>query len=153
MGAARLSSAFLCSACRAGLVMLSALGGMQCCNRGWSHADTSKHLKSNQSRIQLHAAHADVMKFKKHPATGAPLTLRELVQLTWHKNSDGEYHCPVMNKVFTEHTHIVAVRTAGNKGNVYCWEAVEELNIKPKNWKDLITGMRRGGQASSAARG
>jgi len=24
-------------------------------------------------------------------------------------------------------------------GNVYCWEAVEELNIKAKDWKDLLT--------------
>eukprot|EP00955_Chlamydomonas_euryale_P032249 338114-Chlamydomonas_euryale.AAC.1 len=39
-------------------------------------------------------------------------------------------------QVFTEHTHIVAVRPTGN---VYCWEAVEELNVKPKNWRDLLT--------------
>jgi len=38
--------------------------------------------------------------------------------------------------VFTEHTHIVAVRPSGN---VYAWDAVEQLNIKPKNWKDLLT--------------
>ena len=37
--------------------------------------------------------------------------------------------------MFTPHTHIVAVRTSGN---VYCYEALEELCIKPKNWKDLI---------------
>lgn len=23
-------------------------------------------------------------------------------------------------------------------GNVFCWEAIEQLNIKPKNWKDLV---------------
>ena len=39
-------------------------------------------------------------------------------------------------QVFTEHTHIVAIKTSGN---VYCWEAVEELNIKPRNWVDLLT--------------
>lgn len=38
-------------------------------------------------------------------------------------------------QVFTPHTHIVAVKTTGN---VYCYEAIEELCIKPKNWKDLI---------------
>jgi peptidyl-prolyl cis-trans isomerase-like protein 2 len=48
----------------------------------------------------------------------------------------GEFHCPVMNKVFTEHTHIVAIKTTGN---VFCWEAVEELNVKAKNWKELLT--------------
>ncbi|BDA49532.1 Peptidyl-prolyl cis-trans isomerase-like 2 [Coccomyxa sp. Obi] len=76
-----------------------------------------------------------VMKFKKHPVTGDPLSLKDVVKLNFHKNSDGEYMCPVLNKVFTEHTHIVAIRTTGN---VYCWEAVEELNIKPKYWKDLL---------------
>lgn len=39
-------------------------------------------------------------------------------------------------KVFTDHTHIVAVKTTGN---VYAWEAVEELNVKAKNWKDLMS--------------
>ena len=34
--------------------------------------------------------------------------------------------------MFTESTHIVAVKPSGN---VYCYQAVEELNIKPKNWK------------------
>ena len=33
--------------------------------------------------------------------------------------SAGEYHCPVLNKVFTEFTHIVAVKTTGN---VFCFE-------------------------------
>ena len=40
------------------------------------------------------------------------------------------------SQVFTEHTHIVAIKATGN---VYCWEAVDELNIKAKNWKDLLT--------------
>ncbi len=39
-------------------------------------------------------------------------------------------------KVFSEHTHIVAVKPTGN---VYSWDAVNELNIKPKSWKDLLT--------------
>lgn len=95
------------------------------------------HAPAPSSSTSRTRPHADVMKFKRHPASGAPLSLKDLVKLTWHKNADGEYHCPVMNKVFTEHTHIVAVRTTGN---VYCWEAVDELCVKPKSWKDLITG-------------
>lgn len=43
--------------------------------------------------------------------------------------------CPA--QVFTEHTHIVAVKPSGN---VYCWEAVEQLCLKPKNLRDLLTG-------------
>eukprot|EP00198_Chlamydomonas_reinhardtii_P009039 XP_001698376.1 peptidyl-prolyl cis-trans isomerase, cyclophilin-type [Chlamydomonas reinhardtii] len=77
-----------------------------------------------------------IMKFKKHPVSGEPLALKDLTRLNFSKNGDGEWNCPVMGKVFTEHTHIVAIKTTGN---VYCWEAVEELNVKPKNWKDLLT--------------
>jgi peptidyl-prolyl cis-trans isomerase-like 2 len=37
---------------------------------------------------------------------------------------------------FTDNSHVVAIRPSGN---VYAWEAVEELNIKQKNWIDLLT--------------
>ncbi|PRW20338.1 peptidyl-prolyl cis-trans isomerase CYP65 [Chlorella sorokiniana] len=77
-----------------------------------------------------------IQKFKKHPVTGAPLALADLIRLNFHKNAAGEYECPVLNKVFTEHTHIVAVKPTGN---VYCWEAVDELCLKPKNMRDLLT--------------
>ncbi|CAI8588990.1 unnamed protein product [Vicia faba] len=77
-----------------------------------------------------------IVKYGKHPVTGAPLKQQDLIPLTFHKNSEGEYHCPVLNKVFTEFTHIVAVKTTGN---VFCYEAVKELNIKTKNWKELLT--------------
>ena len=72
----------------------------------------------------------------KHPVTGEPLQLKDLTKLTFHKNSEGDYECPVLNKVFTDSTHIVAVKTTGN---VYCYQAIDELCVKPKNWKDLIT--------------
>ncbi|XP_050388092.1 peptidyl-prolyl cis-trans isomerase CYP65 [Argentina anserina] len=77
-----------------------------------------------------------IRKFGKHPVTGAPLKQEDLIPLTFHKNSDGEFQCPVLNKVFTEYTHIVAVKTTGN---VFCYEAIKELNIKTKNWKELLT--------------
>ena len=82
-----------------------------------------------------------IKKHHKHPVTGAPLELKDLTRLVWHKNADGEYHCPVLNKVFTESTHIVAVKPSGN---VYCYQAVQELNIKPKNWKCVRGGQRFG---------
>lgn len=59
-----------------------------------------------------------------------------LIALNFHKNSDDEYDCPVLFKNFTKNSHIVAVATTGN---VFSMEAVEQLNIKAKNWKDLIT--------------
>jgi peptidyl-prolyl cis-trans isomerase-like protein 2 len=42
----------------------------------------------------------------------------------------------VTSKVFTPHTHIVAIKATGN---VYSYDAIDELCIKPKNWKDLLT--------------
>ncbi|KAL1538503.1 cytochrome P450 monooxygenase 65 [Salvia divinorum] len=77
-----------------------------------------------------------INKYGRHPVTGAPLKKDDLIPLTFHKNQEGEYHCPVLNKVFTEFTHIVAVKTTGN---VFCYEAIKELNIKTKNWKELLT--------------
>jgi peptidyl-prolyl cis-trans isomerase-like protein 2 len=44
---------------------------------------------------------------------------------------------PITNKVFTNSTHIVAVTTSGN---VYSFNAVNELNLKSKNFSDLISG-------------
>ena len=39
-------------------------------------------------------------------------------------------------KVFTDNTHIVALR---NTGNVFAWDTVERLNVKPKMWRDLVS--------------
>ncbi|KAL4568785.1 hypothetical protein LXL04_024401 [Taraxacum kok-saghyz] len=77
-----------------------------------------------------------IRKYGKHPVSGTPLKQEDLIPLTFHKNSEGEYHCPVLNKVFTEFTHIVAIKTTGN---VFSYEAVKELNLKTKNWKELLT--------------
>ena len=43
---------------------------------------------------------------------------------------------PVTFKVFTDNTYIVALK---NTGNVFAYDTVERLNIKPKTWKDLVT--------------
>lgn len=103
-------------------------------------------------------------------------------QCFWELFCAGEYQCPVLNKVFTEYSHIVAVKTTGNVfsyevnfqsfppdslllfriflqlltlrvlccnthvlvnlmvmgiGNVV--QAIKELNIKTKNWQELLT--------------
>jgi peptidyl-prolyl cis-trans isomerase-like protein 2 len=42
--------------------------------------------------------------------------------------AEGMYCCPVTGKVFTEHTHIAAVKTTGN---VYAYEAVSWLAGPP----------------------
>jgi len=75
-------------------------------------------------------------KYKANPCTGEPLDSKGLTKLNMQKNAHGEYHCPVMYKVFNTSTHIAAIKTTGN---VFCYEAIEELNIKAKNYKDLIS--------------
>jgi len=75
---------------------------------------------------------------KKHgtnPVTGAQLSHKDLLKLHMAKNEDGEYCDPVTFKVFTDNTHIVAIRTSGN---VFAWDTIERLNIKPKHWRDLV---------------
>mmetsp|Transcript_24272 Transcript_24272/g.47537 ORF Transcript_24272/g.47537 Transcript_24272/m.47537 type:complete len:525 (-) Transcript_24272:247-1821(-) len=78
-----------------------------------------------------------VKKHKKNPVNGEPLKLKDLKKLHFHKNKAGKYHCPLTFKEFSAHTHIVAIWTSGN---VYAYEAIEELNLKPKMMKDLLTG-------------
>ena len=76
---------------------------------------------------------------KKHgtnPVDGSALKSSELIKLNFAKNDEGEYVDPVTFKVFTDNTHIVALR---NTGNVFAWDTVERLNIKAKNWRDLVS--------------
>ncbi|GFR72836.1 peptidyl-prolyl cis-trans isomerase-like 2, partial [Elysia marginata] len=75
-------------------------------------------------------------KYGLNPATGEKLSAKDLIRLNFHKNSKGDYHCPVTFKVFNENTHIVANKISGH---VYCYDAVERLNVKTGHWKDLLT--------------
>ncbi|CAK4078455.1 unnamed protein product [Aphanomyces euteiches] len=72
-----------------------------------------------------------------NPVTGQPLAVKDLIKLHIHKNLEGEYACPITYRPFTASTKIAAVATSGN---VYAYDALEELNIKAKNWTDLVTG-------------
>jgi len=75
-------------------------------------------------------------KYKANPCTGETLDSKGLTKLNMQKNAAGEYHCPVMYKVFNQSTHIAFIKATGN---VFCYEAIEELNFKAKNFKDLLT--------------
>lgn len=75
-------------------------------------------------------------KYGISPVNGEKMSAKDLIKLTFHKNSEGKYHCPVTFKVFNENTHIVAVSVTGN---VYSYDAVERLNLKPGYLKDLLT--------------
>lgn len=97
-----------------------------------------------------------VRKLKINPVTGKPLSEKQLMAVKFHLStaepstsnsdintsnmSDGgvvpQYHCPVLYKPFTNNTHVVVIKTTGN---VFSYEAVEQLNIKPNNWRELLT--------------
>ncbi|XP_076023616.1 RING-type E3 ubiquitin-protein ligase PPIL2 [Genypterus blacodes] len=77
-----------------------------------------------------------IKKYGTNPISGEKLEVKALIKLNIAKNSDGKYHCPVLYSVFTNNSHIVANKVSGN---VFCNEAVEQLNIKTKTFKDLLT--------------
>ncbi|CAE7866296.1 CYP65 [Symbiodinium microadriaticum] len=78
-----------------------------------------------------------IKRFGKHPVHGGKLEVKELIPLHFHKNAQGNLHCPVTFKVLGNNTPVCA---NVKSGHVYCLEAVLELNKKNKNWKDLMTG-------------
>lgn len=75
-------------------------------------------------------------KFRVHPVSGHKVTTKDLFELKFHKNKEGQYHCPVICKLFNQHTKIVANRKTGH---VYSFEAVQQLNLKPNFLRDLLT--------------
>jgi peptidyl-prolyl cis-trans isomerase-like protein 2 len=77
-----------------------------------------------------------IKKHSTNPVTGLPLKANELVKLHYAKNDEGEYVDPVTFKVFTDNTHIVALK---NTGNVFAYDTVERLNIQAKMWRDLVS--------------
>jgi len=75
-------------------------------------------------------------KFQIHPITGGVVTAHNLIELKFHKNNEGHYHCPVVFKLFNQHSKIVTNRKTGH---VYSYEAYQQLNLKPNNLNDLLT--------------
>ncbi|CAK7562532.1 MAG: cyclophilin peptidyl-prolyl cis-trans isomerase Cyp8 [Sporothrix epigloea] len=75
-----------------------------------------------------------------NPVTGAPLKAPDLIRLNFARNdADGSHDLidPVTFKVFSDNTHIVAVRH-GTYANVFAWDTIQRMNIKPKMWRDLL---------------
>lgn len=70
------------------------------------------------------------------PVSGKSLKSEDLINLNFTKNDEGDFVDPVTFKIFTNNTHIVALR---NTGNVFAYDTVERLNIKGKMWRDLIS--------------
>ncbi|KAL2146068.1 hypothetical protein VTI28DRAFT_5407 [Corynascus sepedonium] len=97
-------------------------------------------------------------KHKTNPVNGEPLAAKDLIRLNFARNADtadkddrngaptdgkGDFVDPVTFKVFTDNTHIVAIRH-GNYANVFAWETVERMNIKAKMWRDLVDDVEFG---------
>lgn len=91
-------------------------------------------------------------KHPTNPVNGQPLAAKDLIKLNFARNADtsvtadrngvptdgkGDFIDPVSFKVFTDNTHIVAVRH-GTYANVFAWDTVERMNIKAKMWRDLV---------------
>lgn len=79
-----------------------------------------------------------LLKHDTNPTNGKPLKQQDLIKLNFAKNDGGEFVDPVTFKVFTDNTHIVAIRH-GDSANVFAYDTVERLNIKPKMWRDLVS--------------
>ena len=77
-----------------------------------------------------------IKKYGKNPISGMPLDAKTLVKLNFEKNSKEQFHCPITFKIFNENTHIVFI---AKTGNVFSYDAVEQLNIKANFFKDLMT--------------
>jgi peptidyl-prolyl cis-trans isomerase-like 2 len=73
-----------------------------------------------------------------NPVSGSTLKQADLIKLHFAKNEAGEYVDPVTFKVFTDNSHILAVRH-GDSANVFAYDTVERLNIKAKMWRDLVS--------------
>jgi peptidyl-prolyl cis-trans isomerase-like protein 2 len=108
-----------------------------------------------------------LQKHKCNPVNSEPMRFKDLIQMNMSKNTEGKWHCPVtfkvcqtifashphsgrildaklvpsseqpiLDKVFNDNSRICCVRPSGH---VYAYEAVEELNVRGKNWRDLMT--------------
>jgi len=77
-----------------------------------------------------------IKKYRVHPVSGDRLEISELIPLHFHRTSEEKLQCPVTFKEFTNHSKVVMNAVSGH---VYSAEAIEQLNKKVNNWKDLIT--------------
>lgn len=78
-----------------------------------------------------------VEKYNVNPVSGGEVNVTDILRLNMWKNQDGMWHCPITCKVFTNTSHVVAIKKTAN---VFSYQAVRELNILAKNFADLATG-------------
>ncbi|CAK9295630.1 unnamed protein product [Gordionus sp. m RMFG-2023] len=95
--------------------------------------DPTKLASSDQSQTD-----ANLGLVLRNPVTGTVIkdVSKEIFPLKFHRNNAGELHCPVTFRVLNDRSRVVAIRSTGN---VFSGEAVEDLNLKTKHYKDLLT--------------
>ena len=102
-----------------------------------------------------------IFRHKMDPVTGTAVTNYtkdgNYIRLHMDQNEEGKWQCPILTKPFNDRTKVVAIiqrlSKSEEKGstdcdaskslkeaNVYSYEAYYELNVKPKNYEDLISG-------------
>jgi peptidyl-prolyl cis-trans isomerase-like protein 2 len=83
-----------------------------------------------------------VLQWKRDPCTGKALLSTDLVTLHMEQNETGQWECPILNKAFTDHVKVVAIRQKSKpqEAYVYSFQAYQTLNLKPRNFTDLMTG-------------
>lgn len=75
-------------------------------------------------------------KYGVSPASGEATGASDVLTLHFARNERGNFHDPVSRKEFTDHSHIVAIRTSGN---TFLYETVQRLNVKAKLMRDLVS--------------
>lgn len=86
--------------------------------------------------FELEAIVPYVQKFHKNPVTDQPLELAQLIKLKFARNPEtDDLQCASTHETFSANTHVVAIRTTGN---VYSYDAIDTLCLKPKTLRDLL---------------
>ena len=73
-------------------------------------------------------------KFKHCPITGEPLNAKSLMKVIFHRNADGNIHCPIMYKEFTEHSHVVVLKNTGLNAISQFYVCVSALDKVEISW-------------------
>lgn len=74
---------------------------------------------------------------KKNPVTSEPLQAHQLIPLRYSRDAAGKFYCPVTEKLFSDHSHIVAVK---RDGRVYSMVGLARLSDDGGvNYRDFFT--------------
>ena len=76
-----------------------------------------------------------VREHKRHPVTGNKMTLMDVIQINFSRDSKKRIICPVSLKELNDNVKIAAIKTSKN---VFSYETIMNLNRKAKYFRDLI---------------